>query len=74
MKMMGVENYSMEPAEKSDVNKEKSSKSKLLEKYGVNLTEEAKKGKIDPVICREKETTLSLLGTLVSVKLLWQRD
>ena len=55
MKMMGVENYSMEPAEKSDVNKEKSSKSKLLDKYGVNLTEEAKKGKIDPVICREKE-------------------
>lgn len=54
MKMMGVENYSMEPAEKSDV-KEKSSKSKLLDKYGVNLTEEAKKGKIDPVICREKE-------------------
>ena len=52
---MGVENYSMEPAEKSDVNKEKTSKSKLLDKYGVNLTEEAKKGKIDPVICREKE-------------------
>ena len=55
MKMMGVENYSMEPAKKSDTNKEESSKSKLLDKYGVNLTSEANKGKIDPVICREKE-------------------
>ncbi len=56
MKMMGVENYSMEPARQNETNKEEtSSASKLLDKYGVNLTEEAKKGKIDPVICRDKE-------------------
>ena len=56
MKMMGVENYSMEPARQNETNKEEtSSASKLLDKYGVNLTEEAKKGKLDPVICREKE-------------------
>ncbi|MGN1032218.1 MAG: ATP-dependent Clp protease ATP-binding subunit [Intestinibacter sp.] len=55
MKMMGVENYSMEPAKQNDMNREESSTSKLLEKYGVNLTEEAKKGKLDPVICRKKE-------------------
>ena len=45
----------MEPAKKSDTNKEEYSKSKSLDKYGVNLTSEANKGKIDPVICREKE-------------------
>ena len=55
MKMMGVENYSVEPARLNDINREEASTSKLLDKYGVNLTEEAKKGKIDPVICREKE-------------------
>lgn len=56
MKMMGVENYSMEPARQNETNKEEtSSASKLLDKYGVNLTEEAQKGKIDPVICRDKE-------------------
>ena len=53
--MMGVENYSVEPARPNDINREESSTSKLLDKYGVNLTEEASKGKIDPVICREKE-------------------
>ncbi len=54
--MMGIDNYSIEP---KAVNKASSSpentSSKLLDKYGRNLTESAKQDKIDPVIGRTKE-------------------
>lgn len=54
--MMGIDNYSIEP---KVVNKTsstpESTSSKLLDKYGRNLTESAKQDKIDPVIGRSKE-------------------
>ena len=54
--MMGIDNYSIEP---KAVNKKsstpESTSSKLLDKYGRNLTESAKQDKIDPVIGRKKE-------------------
>ncbi|WP_434797918.1 ATP-dependent Clp protease ATP-binding subunit [Terrisporobacter vanillatitrophus] len=54
--MMGIDNYSIEP---KTVNKTsstpESTSSKLLDKYGRNLTESAKQDKIDPVIGRTKE-------------------
>ena len=54
--MMGIDNYSIEP---KTVNKipstPESTSSKLLDKYGRNLTESAKQDKIDPVIGRTKE-------------------
>ncbi|MCC3870238.1 ATP-dependent Clp protease ATP-binding subunit [Terrisporobacter mayombei] len=54
--MMGIDNYSIEP---KTVNKTSSTpentSSKLLDKYGRNLTESAKQDKIDPVIGRTKE-------------------
>lgn len=54
--MMGIDNYSIEPkvANKKSVTSESTS-SKLLDKYGRNLTESAKQDKIDPVIGRKKE-------------------
>lgn len=54
--MMGIDNYSIEPkkvAKTSDT--PESTSSKLLDKYGRNLTESAKQDKIDPVIGRKKE-------------------
>ena len=54
--MMGIDNYSIEPkvANKKSSTSESTS-SKLLDKYGRNLTESAKQDKIDPVIGRKKE-------------------
>ena len=54
--MMGIDNYSIEPkkAVKPTPSSEATS-SKLLDKYGRNLTESAKQDKIDPVIGRKKE-------------------
>ena len=57
IEMMGIDNYSIEPqkANKSVATSENSTSSKLLDKYGRNLTECAKQDKIDPVIGRKKE-------------------
>ena len=54
--MMGIDNYSIEPkvANKKSVTSESTS-SKLLDKYGRNLTESAKQDKIDPVIGEKKK-------------------
>ena len=45
-------------------NKPKNSKTKTLDKFGIDLTEKAKNGKIDPVIGREKEIerVIEILG------------
>ena len=54
--MMGIDNYSIEfrtANQKSSTSE--STSSKLLDKYGRNLTESAKQDKIDPVIGRKKE-------------------
>ena len=54
--MMGIDNYSIEPKKMSKANStSESASSKLLDKYGRNLTESAKQDKIDPVIGRKKE-------------------
>ncbi|WP_297132721.1 ATP-dependent Clp protease ATP-binding subunit [Terrisporobacter sp.] len=56
--MMGIDNYSMDnnSSNKSSTNSSsESTSSKLLDKYGRNLTESAKQDKIDPVIGRKKE-------------------
>ena len=54
--MMGIDNYSMEPKKVSkEQTTSESTSSKLLDKYGRNLTESAKQDKIDPVIGRKKE-------------------
>ena len=54
--MMGIDNYSIEPkAASKQVSTPESTSSKLLDKYGRNLTESAKQDKIDPVIGRKKE-------------------
>ena len=56
--MMGIDNYSIEPKKVNKQATESSSEntsSKLLDKYGRNLTECAKQDKIDPVIGRKKE-------------------
>ena len=48
----------MEPNQKFEnakPNSKKSGKTETLSKYGINLTDEAKKGKLDPVIGRDKE-------------------
>ena len=57
IEMMGIDNYSIEPqkSNKSVATSENSTSSKLLDKYGRNLTESAKQDKIDPVIGRKKE-------------------
>ena len=54
--MMGIDNYAIETkvANKKPSTSESTS-SKLLDKYGRNLTESAKQDKIDPVIGRKKE-------------------
>lgn len=54
--MMGIDNYAIETkvANKKPSTLESTS-SKLLDKYGRNLTESAKQDKIDPVIGRKKE-------------------
>ena len=54
--MMGIDDYSIEPKKEIKKNStQESTSSKLLDKYGRNLTESAKQGKIDPVIGRKKE-------------------
>ena len=54
--MMGIDNYSIEPKKVSkEQTTSESTSSKLLDKYGRNLTESAKQDKIDPVIGRKKE-------------------
>ena len=54
--MMGIDNYSIEPKKISKTTPtSESTSSKLLDKYGRNLTESAKQDKIDPVIGRKKE-------------------
>lgn len=54
--MMGIDNYSIEPKKVSKSSStSESTSSKLLDKYGRNLTESAKQDKIDPVIGRKKE-------------------
>ncbi|MEG0180998.1 MAG: ATP-dependent Clp protease ATP-binding subunit [Peptostreptococcaceae bacterium] len=54
--MMGVDNYSIESKETSKSKSTSDSKSsKLLDKYGRNLSESVKENKIDPVIGRKKE-------------------
>ena len=53
--MMGIDNYSIEPNKTSKSPVSSESSSKLLDKYGRNLTESAKQEKIDPVIGRKKE-------------------
>ncbi|WP_343345570.1 ATP-dependent Clp protease ATP-binding subunit [Terrisporobacter petrolearius] len=54
--MMGIDNYSIEPKAVNKVSSTpESTSSKLLDKYGRNLTESAKQDKIDPVIGRTKE-------------------
>ena len=53
--MMGIDNYSIESKKVSKANSiSESTSSKLLDKYGRNLTESAKQDKIDPVIGRKK--------------------
>ena len=54
--MMGIEDYSIETKNGNKVNCIKdSTSSKLLDKYGRNLTDRAKQDKLDPVIGRKKE-------------------
>ena len=54
--MMGIDNYSIQSKKTDKTNSSvDSTASKLLDKYGRNLTEIAKQGKIDPVIGRKKE-------------------
>ena len=55
--MMGIDNYSIEPKKvnKPAESSSENTSSKLLDKYGRNLTECAKQDKIDPVIGRKKE-------------------
>jgi len=54
--MMGIDNYSIEPKAVNKVSSTpENTSSKLLDKYGRNLTESAKQDKIDPVIGRTKE-------------------
>ncbi len=56
VEMMGIDNYLMETKKpKKPTNTQESASSKLLDKYGRNLTESAKQDKIDPVIGRKKE-------------------
>ena len=52
LKASGIDgNHNIQP----ETERPKNSKTPTLEKYGVNLTENAKKGKIDPVIGRDAE-------------------
>ncbi|WP_455538778.1 ATP-dependent Clp protease ATP-binding subunit [Terrisporobacter sp.] len=56
--MMGIDNYAIEPKKVGKSTGQPysdSTSSKLLDKYGRNLTECAKQDKIDPVIGRKKE-------------------
>ena len=54
--MMGIDNYSIETkVENKKPSTSENTSSKLLDKYGRNLTESAKQDKIDPVIGRKKE-------------------
>ena len=55
--MMGIDNYPIEPQKpnKSSALPSETTSSKLLDKYGRNLTKSAKQDKIDPVIGRKKE-------------------
>ena len=54
--IMGIDNYSIEfKAANRKSSTSESTSSKLLDKYGRNLTESAKQDKIDPVIGRKKE-------------------
>ena len=54
--MMGLDNYAIESKDDSkSSNSSEAKTNKLLDKYGRNLTEHAKQGKIDPVIGRKKE-------------------
>ncbi|WP_122641106.1 ATP-dependent Clp protease ATP-binding subunit [Romboutsia sp. Marseille-P6047] len=56
IEMMGIESYSVQVSnEVSYTNNEEVPSSKLLDKYGKNLTLFAKQNKLDPVIGREKE-------------------
>ncbi|MGX4601650.1 ATP-dependent Clp protease ATP-binding subunit [Faecalimicrobium sp. JNUCC 81] len=54
--MMGLDEYAVQQEEENKYPaKVQSTSSKLLDKYGINLTNYASQGKIDPVIGREKE-------------------
>ena len=54
--MMGLDEYAVQQEEENRYpTKVQSASSKLLDKYGINLTDYASQGKIDPVIGREKE-------------------
>ena len=54
--IMGIDNYSIETkAVSKKAPTSESTSSKLLDKYGRNLTESARQDKIDPVIGRQKE-------------------
>lgn len=54
--MMGLDEYAVQQEEENRYPaKVQSASSKLLDKYGINLTNYASQGKIDPVIGREKE-------------------
>jgi len=51
----GIDPKDYSKGERDSLGKEKNSKTGNLEKFGIDLTNEAKKGKLDPVIGREKE-------------------
>lgn len=56
IEMMGIESYSLQVSkEASYTSNDEVAPSKLLDKYGKNLTLYAKQNKLDPVIGREKE-------------------
>ena len=56
IEMMGIESYSVQVSKESSyTSNEEVPTSKLLDKYGKNLTLYAKQNKLDPVIGREKE-------------------
>ncbi|RDY25453.1 ATP-dependent Clp protease ATP-binding subunit [Romboutsia weinsteinii] len=56
IEMMGISEYSVQTQSDSSYTSNKAqTTSKLLEKYGINLTLSALQSKIDPVIGREKE-------------------
>ena len=56
IEMMGIESYTVQVSnESSFTDNQEISSSKLLDKYGRNLTLLAKQNKLDPVIGREKE-------------------
>ena len=53
--MVGLEKMTLNKAQKTNYPTKTQTSSKLLDKYGKNLTLEASQNKIDPVIGREKE-------------------